>query len=108
MSTMLQQQCAAPSTTGAAYNVMLQAQTQHNEQYAENVRNIGNGDDMRQPDDNSTDSNEDIDFTSSDANNNNTDDFKIGQVDVATLGTVYDVDNLEIRNDQMYRNYKWR
>ena len=105
MSTMLQQQCAAPSTTGAAYNVMLQAQTQHNEQYAENVRNIGNGDDMRQPDDNITDSNEDIDFTSSDANNNNTDDFKIGQVDVATLGTVYDVDNLEIRNDQMYRNY---
>lgn len=76
MSTMLQQLCAAPSTTGEAYNVMLQAQTEHNEKYAENVRNIGNGEAMRQHDDSSTDSSkeEDIDFTSSDTHNN-TDDF---------------------------------
>jgi hypothetical protein len=108
MSTMLQQQCAAPSTTGEAYNVMLQAQTEHNEKYAENVRHIGNGEaSMRQPaDDSSTDSSkeEDIDFTSSDTHNN-TDEFTIGKVDVGIVGTDIDMVNVEMHNDQMYQNY---
>ena len=101
MSKKLEKHCTAPSTTGEAYHLMLQAQERHNDEYTENIRIIGNRKDETSPlDDGSSHSGgTDVDFMNNDTDN----DVKVEHINIDT--DVNMIDHVEVSTDQMYRNY---